>query len=190
MPSIKDWESVGAWPPPPQKEHSMNGELKASLQDSERFNLSASYQLWQDQTSWYAHSGKRDAMELAYLALGVAGEAGEVADQAKKMLRVHGDDAMDNATEDDLVKLIKELGDTQWYITRFCTMLGITTQELILFNMIKLHDRMKVKWRAETNGGYEWPLKDLTYDDALKLTQHIESHITQVSASPSTDTDT
>ena len=147
------------------------------------------YQNWQDETSWYAHSGYRDAMELAYLALGITGEGGEFADQAKKLLRKHGDEAMTFASDEELLKLAYELSDVQWYVVRTCTMLGITPYELILINLVKLYKR--INEREESGlGEIEWPLKDLPFPDALKLTRHIESRITSPSASQSTDTDT
>lgn len=70
---------------------------------------------------------------LEYYALGVAGEAGEVADAVKKGV-YHGG-VLDRA------KIIKEMGDTLWYLARLSAKLGITLGEVAQVNAIKLAKR-------------------------------------------------
>lgn len=71
--------------------------------------------------------------------LGLSGEAGEVAEIAKKVL-YHGMDFTDEVRQ----KLVKELGDCMWYITFICrNVLNITLQDVIDANVQKLTDRYK-----------------------------------------------
>jgi NTP pyrophosphatase (non-canonical NTP hydrolase) len=57
---------------------------------------------------------------IQYCLLGAIGEAGEVANQVKKILR--DDDG--ELTEARRIKLIDEAGDVCWYVTRLATELG------------------------------------------------------------------
>lgn len=67
------------------------------------------------------------------LGLGIAGEAGEVADLLKKHLG-HGHEL-------DREKLIKELGDCLWYIAALATWLGVPLSEVAEKNIEKLRAR-------------------------------------------------
>jgi NTP pyrophosphatase (non-canonical NTP hydrolase) len=71
--------------------------------------------------------------QLAIAALGIAGEAGETAELIKKYLR--GDGKIDR------LKLIKELGDVQFYITKMASLYGFTSNDLMQFNIDKLTSR-------------------------------------------------
>jgi NTP pyrophosphatase (non-canonical NTP hydrolase) len=71
----------------------------------------------------------RDIMTI-WNALGLAGEAGEVADHVKKgIFHQHGI---------DIERLKKEIGDTQWYLAALCTTLGIDLSEIMQANIDKL----------------------------------------------------
>ena len=70
---------------------------------------------------------------LAVLALGVAGEAGEVADIVKKHLG-HGHDL-------DRDKLADELGDVLWYIAAMGNSLDIELGDIMKRNVEKLRLR-------------------------------------------------
>lgn len=70
------------------------------------------------------------AQLLQNAALGLAGEAGEVADHIKK---VYYQGHPLNPTE-----LINELGDVLWYIAEMCTALGIDMSEAAEANVNKL----------------------------------------------------
>lgn len=71
-----------------------------------------------------------------YLALGLTGEAGEVADKIKKILR--GDKPLD----DDVRRAIAlELGDTLWYLSNLALTMGYTLDEIMKMNVDKLMDR-------------------------------------------------
>lgn len=70
---------------------------------------------------------------IAWNALGLAGEAGEVADLIKK--GIFHQQGLDKA------KIRKELGDVLWYIAALCTDLGLTLEEVMQQNIDKLKAR-------------------------------------------------
>lgn len=70
---------------------------------------------------------------IPYMTLGLTGEAGEVANKVKKIIR--DGKAMDR--ED----MIHELGDCLWYIAGFATVAGIELEEVAARNIAKLSDR-------------------------------------------------
>jgi NTP pyrophosphatase (non-canonical NTP hydrolase) len=158
------------------------------------YEVVVAYQSWQDKTSWYAHSGERDTMEMTYIALGVAGEAGEsaeavlalsaglnasagkTADAIKKGLRTEGDQAWENMIYSKRLALAMEVGDVMWYVVRFCTFFGITVEELMLLNIVKLYKRLNER----TESGLKeisWPLTGLSYEGASNVSLQIEHKI-------------
>ena len=76
-------------------------------------------------------------LDKSILALGLAGEAGEVVDKWKKAL------AYDNGilTDDDVAELAKEMGDTLWYIAMLAERLGVSFDDIATRNLQKLADR-------------------------------------------------
>jgi len=78
-----------------------------------------------------------EAAKIIYPALGLAGEAGEVANQVKKIQR-------DNAVEltpERRAKIIDELGDVLWYAAALATDIGISLEEVAAENLAKLAKR-------------------------------------------------
>jgi len=71
---------------------------------------------------------------LSYYALGLNGEAGEVAELVKKAMR-DSDGVVPNA------KMAKELGDVLWYLSRLAAKCGYTLEEIAELNIHKLRDR-------------------------------------------------
>ncbi len=70
---------------------------------------------------------------LVWNAIGLAGEAGEVADTIKKaVFHQHGVDR-------DM--LIKELGDVLWYVAALCTKLDVPLSDVMDRNIAKLRVR-------------------------------------------------
>ena len=74
--------------------------------------------------------------ELEYLSLGLAGEAGEIANKVKKIIRG------DPHNPDDK-EIALEIGDLLWYADRLCSCLGTSMENVIRSNMTKLEGRMK-----------------------------------------------
>ena len=92
----------------------------------------STYQLEAYKTAVYPANVK-----IIYPALGLAGEAGEVSNQVKKILR-------DNAGELTLErknKIIDELGDVLWYAAALASDIGISLDVIAEMNLQKLAKR-------------------------------------------------
>lgn len=74
--------------------------------------------------------------ELEYLTMGLAGEAGEVANKVKKIIRGDANNPPDN-------EIAKEIGDLLWYADRLCTYFGTSLEAVMKVNMEKLEGRLK-----------------------------------------------
>jgi NTP pyrophosphatase (non-canonical NTP hydrolase) len=73
-----------------------------------------------------------------YPTLGLAGEAGEVAEKIKKVIR-----DKDGVLDDEKRKEIeKELGDVLWYVSQLASELGLSLEEVAEKNIEKLYSRM------------------------------------------------
>jgi len=72
-----------------------------------------------------------------YPVLGLCGEAGEVAEKFKKILRNDGGVMSPEARK----AIIRELGDIQWYLANIAEDLGTTLEEIAEENIAKLQDR-------------------------------------------------
>lgn len=70
---------------------------------------------------------------ISHYALGLCGEAGEVADLIKKEL-YHGHPA-------DVAKIKSELGDVLWYVAALCRCYGLTLTDVAEQNIAKLEAR-------------------------------------------------
>ena len=75
--------------------------------------------------------------KVVYPALGLCGEAGEVADKIKKTIR--GDSSLVNVTG----SIADELGDVLWYLAILADDLGIPLEDIAHWNVDKLQRRMK-----------------------------------------------
>jgi len=82
---------------------------------------------------------KNTPMELfARLVLGLAGESGEIAEKAKKLLRGDGHTTLKFKKE-----IKKECGDLLWYLTNLIDFLGLDLEEIAKENITKLASRKK-----------------------------------------------
>lgn len=86
-------------------------------------------------TAVYPNQGSN----LAYPALGLTGEAGEVADKIKKIIR--DQDGILNETDPQAIA--KEVGDVLWYCATLASELGITLEDIAKLNIEKLRSRKK-----------------------------------------------
>lgn len=102
----------------------------------------------------YQRAAARTAgdIRLEVVALGIAGEAGEVADIVKKVAG-HGHDL-------DRIKLAEELGDVLWYVAVMARCIGVSLDDVAVMNIEKLRRRYpdgfseeRSRNRKETDGG-------------------------------------
>lgn len=92
-----------------------------------------------DKTAVYPDAGEGTIDAVTYATMGLVGEAGEVANQMKKVLR----DDNGEVTPERLVKIKKEIGDTLWYAARIARELDLDLDEIAESNIEKLLARMK-----------------------------------------------
>lgn len=73
------------------------------------------------------------SMNIYYMTLGLAGEAGEVANKVKKLMRDNRE-----ANKDELAA---ELGDVLWYVAGCASVLGLSLEDIAAANLAKLKSR-------------------------------------------------
>lgn len=77
--------------------------------------------------------------KIIYPTLGLTGEAGEVSDKVKKVLR----DFNGNFSDDIRRELAKVLGDVLWYIATLSHDLGYSLEDIGVMNYDKLASRKR-----------------------------------------------
>ena len=93
----------------------------------------ATYQQRSRQTARYPDAGSNPI----YPTLGLCGEAGEVADKVKKVIRDRG-----GSFSPEVIEALKlELGDVLWYLAQLSTELGLDLAEVASANLEKLASR-------------------------------------------------
>lgn len=80
--------------------------------------------------------------KVIYPVLGLNGEAGEVAEKIKKIIR---DKNSDFSNPLDILEIVKELGDCLWYLSNIASNLGVTLDQVAKINLEKLISRKKRK---------------------------------------------
>ena len=90
----------------------------------------------------YQHFSRRTAAYprqawLTYPALGLAGEAGEVAEHAKKTIRDDGG----RVSDERRAAIARELGDVLWYVAQLASELGLELEDIARENLEKLFSR-------------------------------------------------
>jgi NTP pyrophosphatase (non-canonical NTP hydrolase) len=93
------------------------------------------YQSRSRTTAVYPQAGAN----LLYPTLGLCGEAGEVAEKVKKMIR--DDDGL--LTEERRAALAKELGDVLWYLAQIATEADLELDAIAEANIEKLRSRRR-----------------------------------------------
>ena len=93
------------------------------------------YQNKAKKTAAYPNIGKN----IIYPTLGLVGEAGEVANKVKKILR----DDNGVITKDKREDIKKELGDVLWYISQMAGELKFSLEDIAKANIEKLSSRFK-----------------------------------------------
>jgi NTP pyrophosphatase (non-canonical NTP hydrolase) len=108
----------------------------------EKYSMSDfnSYQRSATKTAIYPPEHK-----ILYPALGLAGEAGEVANKVKKVMR----DGVENQPDNWREQIASEIGDVLWYCAALATDLNVSLGMIASLNEKKLQDRYD---RGKLNG--------------------------------------
>lgn len=93
------------------------------------------YQKKSRKTALYPAIGKK----FVYPALGLNGEAGEVAEKVKKIMR----DKDGKVSDEDRQELNKELGDVLWYLSQLATEFDLSLGDIAQANIDKLYSRLE-----------------------------------------------
>jgi len=93
------------------------------------------YQKKARQVAIYPNKGNN----IIYPALGLCGEAGEVAEKIKKILRDKGG----NVSIEDRESIAYELGDALWYIYALADELELSLDDIARMNLEKLFSRKR-----------------------------------------------
>ena len=132
----------------------MNKRLRLQSNLADDAKIFDEYKRFVLSSSFDPHHLEGNNAELAYLALGLAGETGEFVDEVKKCVRESGYAVGLMAEFGDTPhyeKLVDELGDVLWYIERLMHVLEVTRKEVAVRNTYKLHTRYPE---------YKWPFTD------------------------------
>lgn len=90
------------------------------------------YQEYAEKTAMYPESAR-----LTYPALGLCGEAGELANKIKKVIRDDGNQLSDEKR----VSILGEIGDVLWYCAALASDLDASLQAIAEDNIAKLRSR-------------------------------------------------
>lgn len=82
---------------------------------------------------------------ILYPTLGLTGEAGEVADKVKKIIRDG------KSVVNERVEIAKELGDVLWYLAAVARDIGVSLDDVAMMNIEKLESR-KERGTLQGNG--------------------------------------
>ena len=99
------------------------------------------YQKKSRETAIYPDKDKN----FIYPTLGLVGEAGEIAEKIKKVLR----DKNGVIDEETRKEISKELGDVLWYLSQLATEVELSLEEIAALNISKLQSR---KDRGQLHG--------------------------------------
>ena len=88
-----------------------------------------------------AHKTSLHEIPVIYPVIGLLGEAGEVADKVKKLIRDKGYKPGDIIDHKDKEAIMLELGDVLWYVSEIANNLDITLEEVGRRNLQKLMSR-------------------------------------------------
>ena len=117
----------------------MNGQLELELgaqsNESNKYKKVSDLDMYQKVAKTTAIYPREQA--IIYPTLGLTGEAGEVANKVKKIIRDGS-----NKNDDRMVSEIKsEIGDCLWYIAVLADDIGCKLSDIANLNLIKLANR-------------------------------------------------
>ena len=115
----------------------MNWLEKQAKEFMERRNMSTiTASEYQQKASETAIFPKEKALE--YITLGLTGEAGEIANKVKKLIR---DGADEETLEQKKIEIGYEIGDVLWYCAMLAKEVGMNLGHVMENNINKLHSR-------------------------------------------------
>lgn len=88
---------------------------------------------------------------LYYTTLGLSGEAGEIANKVKKVIRNNNG----VCTDEYKTVIMDELSDTLWYVANLAYELGYSLDEVAEYNIHKLRERAEKGEIKERNNNIE-----------------------------------
>lgn len=101
--------------------------------------VSTSTMIYRDSIREMSVMKKEGSLNLAYCVLGLTGEAGEIAEKVKKLIR----DKDGEMTQEFVDDMKKELGDVLWYITAIADEFNLQLEDIAQVNVDKLTSRQK-----------------------------------------------
>ena len=119
----------------------MNGQLELDLgaqsNESNKYKKVSDLDMYQKVALTTAIYPREQA--IIYPTLGLTGEAGEVANKVKKIIR----DGSDSKDEKLVSEIKAEIGDCLWYIAVLANDFDIKLSDIASTNLIKLENRKK-----------------------------------------------
>ena len=119
----------------------MNGQLELDLgaqsNESNKYRKVSDLDMYQKVALTTAIYPREQA--IIYPTLGLTGEAGEVANKVKKIIR----DGSDSKDEKLVSEIKSEIGDCLWYIAVLANDFNIKLSDIASTNLIKLENRKK-----------------------------------------------
>ena len=82
-----------------------------------------------------------EEFKVIYPTLGITGEAGEVSDKIKKLIRDKGYKGGWIESAKDREDIALELGDVLWYVATLAHDIGFTLEQVAMLNYFKLQKR-------------------------------------------------
>ena len=119
----------------------MTGQLELDLgaqsNESNKYKKVSDLDMYQKVAKTTAIYPREQA--IIYPTLGLTGEAGEVANKVKKIIR----DGTNKNNENLVQEISSEIGDVLWYIAVLADDVGVKLSDIANNNLIKLENRKK-----------------------------------------------
>ena len=119
----------------------MNGQLELELgirtNETHKYNRISDLDMYQQVAKTTAIYPREQA--IIYPTLGLTGEAGEVANKVKKIIR----DGTNKNNENLVQEIAAEIGDCLWYISVLADDIGVKLSDIANSNLEKLENRKK-----------------------------------------------
>lgn len=112
-------------------------QLGAQTNESNKYKKQSDFDMYQKVAKTTAIYPREQA--IIYPTLGLTGEAGEVANKVKKIIR----DGTDKNNEDMVQAISSEIGDCLWYIAVLADDVGLKLSDIANANLEKLENRKK-----------------------------------------------